>query len=761
VRLFTIVGARPQFVKAAVLSRAVRDGFADQIEQTIVHTGQHFDANMSDVFFDELEIPAPAFKLNIPGGSHGASTGRMLEKLDDLFQAEKPDAVLVYGDTNSTLAGALAAVKLHIPVIHVEAGLRSNNRNMPEEINRITTDHISSVLYCSSENSKNILKGEGLADKAVVCGDVMYDCVRFFEEKAAEASIKIDGPFVFMTLHRAENTDNQAHLQKLLDGVGQCDMAVVFPIHPRTKKAVETHNIALPDNLRIVDPMSYIELIAQVRESSLVLTDSGGVQKEAYFLGKPCVTMRTETEWVELLQVGANMLAGHTGQPGIGEACALMLERKDQISDSEVYGDGHSGERIIEDILKRWNSGSLSVQPQTPAEEPVSDFIPLCVPNLSGNEDRYLQECITSTFVSSVGAFVGKFEEMLIEASGAPYGVAMSTGTSALHAAYVAGGVRRDDLVISPALTFIATANAISHAGATPWLMDVNAQSWTLDAAQLKLALQTETERNAAGELIHKPSGRRVCAVTPVFTLGVPADMDEIAAVARENDLKIIVDGAAALGGSYKGKLTGDLGADLTMYSFNGNKMVTAGGGGAVVGHDEELLALLRHLTTTARVGADYDHDMVGYNYRMTNVQAAIGCAQMEQLEVFAGAKRRIDQSYRDAFSNLRNIAGFPMQNDRQSANWFTGFRFTGKEGAARSIALRAFLKKNNIDARPFWKPMQLQKPYADAPRENMTVTNVIWEQIITLPCSTHLSAAEQARVIDMVQKWFEENDLA
>ena len=291
--------------------------------------------------------------------------------------------------------------------------------------------------------------------------------------------------------------------------------------------------------------------------------------------------------------------------------------------------------------------------------------------------------------------------------------------------------------------------------------MDISADSWTIDAGQVRDAIQRETERNADGKLIHKSSGRRVAAITPVFTMGIPADMDSIMALAKECRLPVIVDGAAALGATYKGRLTGDLGADLTMYSFNGNKIVTAGGGGAVVGHDKTLLDHLRHLTTTARCSADYDHDMVGFNYRMTNIQAAVGCAQMEQLAGFVTAKKSIDRTYRMAFADLPEVSGFPVLDDRESACWFTGFRFRHAQGASHSRALRAALKEAGIDARPFWKPMHLQAPYKDVPRETMTVSDMIWEQIVTLPCSTQLTVSEQAYVIDTVRAWFRDNGLA
>jgi hypothetical protein len=258
-------------------------------------------------------------------------------------------------------------------------------------------------------------------------------------------------------------------------------------------------------------------------------------------------------------------------------------------------------------------------------------MIPLAVPNLAGNEARYLQDCVATNFVSSVGPFVRRFEEMVAAATGAADAVAVSSGTVGLHLALVTAGVGRDDLVILPALTFIASANAIAHCGATPWLLDVSAESWTLDPAALDRTLAAETERRG-GRLLHRASGRRVAAVMPVHTLGHPADMDAIAAIAAHHRLAVIADGAAALGATYKGRRPAELGAALTVLSFNGNKTVTAGGGGAVIGTDAGLLGIARHLSTTARVGEAYEHDRVGYNYRMTSLQAAVGCAQMEQL---------------------------------------------------------------------------------------------------------------------------------
>lgn len=386
-------------------------------------------------------------------------------------------------------------------------------------------------------------------------------------------------------------------------------------------------------------------------------------------------------------------------------------------------------------------------------------MIPLCVPNLAGNEAAYLSECVKSTFVSTVGPFVGKFEAMVAKAAGTTAGVATSSGTTGLHAALLTAGVGRDDLVICPTLTFIASANAIAHCGATPWLMDVEAQSWCLDPALMAEALARETEMRGESR-IHLATGRRVSAVLPVFTLGTPADMDAILPVAREAGLAVVVDAAAALGATYKGRPSGALGADLTMYSFNGNKTVTAGGGGCVTGQDEALVAKVRHLTTTARVGADYDHDMVGFNYRMTNLQAAVGCAQMEMLDTFLAAKRRIAANYRSGLAGLAGIGFFPEPTWAGSAYWFSGFFFTSTSGAEQSRSLRAFLRENGIDARPFWKPMHLQPPFAQAPRTKVGFAEDLWERVVTLPCSTHLGQEDQDRVIDTVRKWFRQQGL-
>ena len=375
-------------------------------------------------------------------------------------------------------------------------------------------------------------------------------------------------------------------------------------------------------------------------------------------------------------------------------------------------------------------------------------MIPLAVPNLTGRESEYLQECIETTFVSSVGPFVTRFEKMVAEAAGGSLAVATSAGTTGLHAALVAVGVRQNDLVVLPSFTFIASANAIAYCGASPWLLDVTADSWTLDPVLLGEQLATETnQRNDS--LIHKATGRRVAAVMPVYTLGMPANMDAIVKIANDYNLPVIADGAAALGATYKGRLSGNLGADLTIYSFNGNKTVTTGGGGAVVGKKVDLVKLVRHLTTTAKVGEGYHHDRIGFNYRMTNIAAAVGCAQMELLEKFVGVKRKIQKIYNEALENLPKVGVFPQPNWAEGTRWLSGIIMANVESAE---TLRFKLKENSIDARPFWKPIHLQPMFINSPATAQPVSSEIWSRIVTLPCSTGLKESEQAKVIETIR---------
>lgn len=378
-------------------------------------------------------------------------------------------------------------------------------------------------------------------------------------------------------------------------------------------------------------------------------------------------------------------------------------------------------------------------------------MIPLAVPDLSGNEARYLAECVSSTFVSSVGPFVTRFEEITATASGAAHAVATASGTAGLHLALTALGVGRDDLVVVPALSFIATANAVAYCGASPWFVDIEPERWGLSPLRLAEALRANARRDADGTLRHAASGRRVAAIMPVHTLGCPADMDAIVAVARQHRLPVVADAAAALGATDRGRPVARLGADLSVFSFNGNKTMTAGGGGMVVGDDAALLARARHLSTTARVGADYTHDAVGFNYRLTNLQAAVGCAQMERRDALVGRKREIAAAYAEAFADLPGTGGFPAPAGVESACWFSGLTLDAAR-ADRLPALREAWHAAGIDARPFWKPLHLQAPYADAPREAAPVAEDLWRRIVTLPCSTNLTAAEQATVIAAVR---------
>jgi UDP-GlcNAc3NAcA epimerase len=358
-KIITIVGARPQFVKAAVISRAIQDHNKSQPEQPIkeiiVHTGQHFDENMSDVFFEQLSIPKPDYNLEIHSLSHGAMTGQMLEKIEKVLLDEKPDWVLVYGDTNSTLAGALAARKLHIKLAHVEAGLRSFNMDMPEETNRILTDRISDILFCPTQSALDNLAKEGYKDisaKIVRSGDVMYDASLYYVSMASRPELKLPSSgFVLSTIHRQENTDGEKKLRDIFRGLEKIskEVPVVLPLHPRTIKKMTDFGIKPGLDIYILEPVGYLEMIWLLSNCSIVITDSGGLQKEAYFFKKPCITVREETEWVELVSHGANTLTGADADKILEAFRDPKLRKAD--FDTPLYGTGRSGYEILQELL--------------------------------------------------------------------------------------------------------------------------------------------------------------------------------------------------------------------------------------------------------------------------------------------------------------------------------------------------------------------------------------------------------------------------
>lgn len=358
-KIVTIIGARPQFIKAATVSRVLRQ--RKDVKEVLVHTGQHFDDNMSEVFFREMGIPSPAYHLGIHGGTHGKMTGQMLEKIEEVLLAEAPDWVLVYGDTNSTLAGALAAVKLHIPLAHVEAGLRSFNRRMPEEINRVLTDHASDLLFAPTQQAVNNLNNEGLdAQKIRRVGDVMCDAARYFSAQAETDSQILErlelSPkgYVLATLHRAENTEDASHLSDLVACLNSAaeELPVVLPLHPRTQQAIERMGLVkkLSPSIKIIAPVGYLDMVMLEMHACIVATDSGGVQKEAYFHRTPCITLREETEWVELVDSGWNVLAGR--DKGKFKA-AFDAGLNDPLPDwsADLYGDGHAAEDIVSQLI--------------------------------------------------------------------------------------------------------------------------------------------------------------------------------------------------------------------------------------------------------------------------------------------------------------------------------------------------------------------------------------------------------------------------
>ena len=375
-KIVTIIGARPQIIKAAALSRAIQQRYSKEIHEIIVHTGQHYDENMSQVFFDELGIPKPEYNLHVGSASHGVQTANMIEGIEKILLEERPDYLVLYGDTNSTLAGAVAASKIHVPISHIEAGLRSFNKSMPEEINRIVCDHCSTLLFSPTQAGVDNLANEGFRldnpgpytidnPKVYRCGDIMYDNSLYFSGLAETKvdvlkRLQLEGkPFVLTTLHRDGNTDHPERLNSILDALMELanDIAIVLPLHPRTRKMIgqlvkkeKAEKLFHTDNIKTTDPVSFLEMIQLEKHASMVMTDSGGVQKESYFFKKPCVILRPETEWVEIVKVGAGTLAD-ADKKRIIEASRRYLQHP-PVDFTEIFGDGHAAEFILKKMLE-------------------------------------------------------------------------------------------------------------------------------------------------------------------------------------------------------------------------------------------------------------------------------------------------------------------------------------------------------------------------------------------------------------------------
>ena len=379
IKIVTIIGARPQIIKAAALSRAIKNNFSSQITEIIVHTGQHYDDNMSQVFFDELEIPLPNYNLNVGSGNHGKQTATMISAIEDVLLIEKPNAIVLYGDTNSTLAGAMAASKIHIPVIHIEAGLRSFNKSMPEEINRIMCDHVSTLLFSPTKTGFDNLIQEGFLSqtkapysidnpKIYHCGDVMYDNSLFFSKISDvktsiinDLKLKNNG-FILATIHRNNNTDEPIRLNALFKSLNDISinyqLQIVLPLHPRTSNLLDRNlskdlaeAIRLNSNFKIISPVSFLEMLALEKNCCLVMTDSGGVQKEAFYFEKPCVILRPETEWIELLENGAALIAD-ADENKIKFSFEQLIAKKDLFF-PKLYGDGNAAEFICSEIINQ------------------------------------------------------------------------------------------------------------------------------------------------------------------------------------------------------------------------------------------------------------------------------------------------------------------------------------------------------------------------------------------------------------------------
>jgi len=348
-KIVTILGARPQFIKAGTVSREIAK--YQEIEEVIVHTGQHYDANMSEIFFEEMQIPKPHYNLDINGLGHGAMTGQMLEKIEKILLHEKPDWVMVYGDTNSTLAGALAASKLHIKTAHIEAGLRSFNMSMPEEINRILTDKISTMLFCPTQSAIDNLSNEGYDSfdvKVIKNGDVMQDGALFYSGLAVKPNVELKHDYILSTIHRAENTDDIERLKEIVAALNEIakEVQIVLPLHPRTKAILEKNNLEV--NCTIINPVGYLEMVYLIKNAKMIMTDSGGLQKEAFFFKKSCITLRDETEWVELIEKKFNVLAGADKEKIIELYTSYDFNKDFSI---DLYGTGKAGAIIVKELL--------------------------------------------------------------------------------------------------------------------------------------------------------------------------------------------------------------------------------------------------------------------------------------------------------------------------------------------------------------------------------------------------------------------------
>jgi UDP-GlcNAc3NAcA epimerase len=377
-KIIAVIGARPQIIKAAAISRAIKNNFSDKILEVIVHTGQHYDENMSQIFFKELEIPFPNYNLNVGSGSHGEQTAKMLEGLENIYLKEKPDAVIVYGDTNSTIAGALAAAKIHIPVIHIEAGLRSFNKAMPEEINRIACDHMSTLLFTPSETGHRNLLNEGIKNdqkeaatidnpKIYLCGDIMYDNSLYFSAMSEQKSkilkeLEITtNEFILCTIHRDTNTDDKTNLNAIFRALLRIqktsNLKIVLPLHPRTKEKLNSHlnenlltEINQNKNFKIIPPTGFLDIISLEKNARLIITDSGGLQKEAFFFQKPCVIIRDQTEWIEIVENG-NALIAEANELKIISSVETLIKKKD-FTYPNLYGDGNAANFICKKITE-------------------------------------------------------------------------------------------------------------------------------------------------------------------------------------------------------------------------------------------------------------------------------------------------------------------------------------------------------------------------------------------------------------------------
>lgn len=635
-KLAFVLGTRPEIIKLSPLIRAATGAGTPLV---VIHTGQHYSPEMDARFFAELALAQPQQNLGIGSLAPAAQVGRMIERLGEVLAAERPDWVVVQGDTNSTLAGALAADKLGIPVAHVEAGLRSFDRRMQEEKNRIQVDHLADALFCPTELQRDLLRRENLPMEAChVVGNTIVDVVAGLRPTAAAAAQCLGRfelrrkEFVYLTLHREENVDDPALLRGLLDGVHRAAAAqglrVLFPVHPRTARQMQAHGVGLPGSFSAVAPVGLAESLALQEQARVVVTDSGGVQEEACILGTPCVTLRTSTERPETIDCGANLLAGvrpEGAERGIGQVLAGSRTWQ------HPYGDGTSASRILAVLAKGPRRRQEAERPAAPAAAPGAVLLPSdgdwTGREMGDHEILMAARAIRSgTLNSTKGTFVARFEKEFAKRYGVKHAIACASGSAAFHCALAALKLKGGDEVITTPITDMGALTPILYEGCVPIFADVD--PWTL---------------NVTAETIAARIGERTKAIVVTHLFGLPVDMAPVRALARSKGIPVIEDVAQAFYAEDRIGRVGTL-SEIASFSLQQGKHMTTGEGGIVLTNDDTLARNVFLFVNKAWGYGDPkpDHYFPALNYRLTELQGAVALAQLDKVEWVVQRRRDV-----------------------------------------------------------------------------------------------------------------------